>query len=92
MNQILFISDLGSIELLIIIIIIFLFFGPNQIVTIARDLGQGIRKMKELIEDIKKGVTSDKIIHQNTNKHQKNIDKKNKKENKKIENTVKKNK
>lgn len=40
-------------EILTIMIFIVILFGPNKIPQIARDLGQGIRKMRGAMEDIK---------------------------------------
>lgn len=62
MKIILFINDLGTIEILIIIFIIILFFGPDKIPEIARNLGDAIRKLNELKDHIKKEI----ILHSKT--------------------------
>lgn len=58
MNQILLISDLGATELLIIALVILLFFGPDKIPEIARGLGEGVRKMRQVTENIKREMIS----------------------------------
>lgn len=40
-------------EIITIMIAIVVLFGPNKIPQIARDLGQGVRKMRGAVEDIK---------------------------------------
>ena len=38
--------ELGIGEMLVIAIVIVVLFGPDKLPSIARDLGQGVRKMK----------------------------------------------
>lgn len=40
-------------EILTIMVFIVILFGPSKIPQIARDLGQGVRKMRGAVEDIK---------------------------------------
>lgn len=40
-------------EILTIMVFIVVLFGPSKIPQIARDLGQGVRKMRGAVEDIK---------------------------------------
>ncbi len=40
-------------EMLVIAIAIVVLFGPNKLPQIARDLGQGVRKMRGAMEDVK---------------------------------------
>jgi len=40
-------------EMLVVFLVIVVLFGPDKIPSIARELGQGIRKMKSAVEDIK---------------------------------------
>jgi len=40
-------------ELLVIALVIIVLFGPDKLPSIARDLGQGVRKMRGAVEDIK---------------------------------------
>lgn len=46
-------GDIGFGEMFIIILAIIVLFGPNKLPQIARDLGQGVRKMRGAVEDIK---------------------------------------
>lgn len=40
-------------EMLMIALVIVVLFGPDKLPQIARDLGQGVRKMRGAVEDIK---------------------------------------
>lgn len=40
-------------EMLMIALVIIVLFGPNKLPQIARELGQGVRKMRGAVEDIK---------------------------------------
>ncbi|MCL1672169.1 Sec-independent protein translocase subunit TatA/TatB [Elizabethkingia ursingii] len=40
-------------EMLVVALVIVVLFGPDKIPSIARELGQGVRKMKGAMEDIK---------------------------------------
>ncbi|WP_317172996.1 Sec-independent protein translocase subunit TatA/TatB [Faecalibacter rhinopitheci] len=43
-------------EIMIILVVAVVIFGPDKIPEIARGLGQGVRKMKEATEDIKQEI------------------------------------
>ena len=43
-------------EILMIALVIVVLFGPNKIPEIARGLGQGVRKMKDAMEDVKSEI------------------------------------
>lgn len=43
-------------EMLMIVLSIVVLFGPNKIPEIARGLGQGVRKMKGAMEDVKSEI------------------------------------
>jgi sec-independent protein translocase protein TatB len=43
-------------EMLVIVLVIVVLFGPDKIPEIARGLGQGIRKMRGAMEDIKTDI------------------------------------
>lgn len=43
-------------EMLMIVIVIMVLFGPDKIPEIARGLGQGVRKMRGAMEDIKTDI------------------------------------
>ncbi|MBS1572015.1 MAG: twin-arginine translocase TatA/TatE family subunit [Bacteroidetes bacterium] len=40
-------------EMLVIVLVIVVLFGPDKLPQIARDLGQGVRKMRGAMDDIK---------------------------------------
>ncbi|WKS95669.1 Sec-independent protein translocase subunit TatA/TatB [Riemerella columbina] len=46
-------GDFSFSEMLMIALVIVVLFGPKKIPQIARELGQGVRKMKSAMEDIK---------------------------------------
>lgn len=58
MNNILMIypAFLDFQEIVIILVVAVVIFGPDKIPEIARGLGQGVRKMKEATEDIKQEI------------------------------------
>ena len=39
--------DIGTPELLIVLVIVILLFGPGRIVKVSRELGEGIRQFKD---------------------------------------------
>ena len=46
-------GDISFGELIIVILVVVILFGPDKIPSIARDLGQAVRKMRGAVEDIK---------------------------------------
>jgi sec-independent protein translocase protein TatB len=46
-------------EMMVIVLAIVVLFGPDKIPEIARGLGQGIRKMKGAMEDVKSEIMKD---------------------------------
>jgi sec-independent protein translocase protein TatA len=54
--------DLGAPELIIILVIVLLIFGPGRIVKIARELGTGIRQFKNGLESSSEHEKSDEEI------------------------------
>lgn len=40
-------------EMLLVALVIIVLFGPDKLPSIARDLGQGVKKMRDAVEDIK---------------------------------------
>lgn len=40
-------------EMLLVALVIIVLFGPDKLPSIARDLGQGVRKMRGAVDDIK---------------------------------------
>ena len=58
-------GDLSFGEIFVIFIAVVVLFGPKKIPQIARELGQGIRKMRGAVEDIKQEImkeTEDKPV------------------------------
>lgn len=48
--------DLSIGEMLLIVLVIVVLFGPDKIPEIARGLGEGVRKMRGAMEDIKTDI------------------------------------
>ncbi|HOP51084.1 MAG TPA: twin-arginine translocase TatA/TatE family subunit [Ignavibacteriales bacterium] len=53
-------SNIGFTEILLILLIIIILFGPKKIPELAQSLGKGIREFKKAIEDAKDNVIEDK--------------------------------
>ncbi len=49
-------GDLSFGEIFVIFLAIVILFGPKKIPQIARELGQGLRKMKGAVDDIKQEI------------------------------------
>ena len=49
-------GDLSFGEIFVIFLAIVILFGPKKIPQIARELGQGIRKMRGAVDDIKQEI------------------------------------
>jgi len=62
-------ENIGGPELLLILIVIFLFFGAKKIPEIAKGLGQGIREFRKAARDIQEEV--DKEVKQADDKSEK---------------------
>ena len=62
-------ENIGGPELLLILVVIFLFFGAKKIPEIAKGLGQGIREFRKATRDIQEGV--DKEVKQIEDKSEK---------------------
>lgn len=75
-------------ELAIILLIAVLIFGPNKLPEIARGLGQGVRKMKEATEDIKREIINQSEQNSSIKEIKKDIEDA-KKEINEIEGTIK---
>ncbi len=53
-------SNIGFTEILLILLIIIILFGPKKIPELAQSLGKGIREFKKAIEDAKDNVIEEK--------------------------------
>ncbi len=52
-------ENIGGPELLLILVVIFLFFGAKKIPEIAKGLGQGIREFRKAARDIQEEVNKE---------------------------------
>ena len=55
-NIVLFLNFLGTGEFVLIAFVFLLLFGPDKIPGLARNLGKGIRKIKDASDDIKNEI------------------------------------
>lgn len=55
-NQLLFIGNLGTGEIIIIALVVLLLFGGRKIPELMRGLGKGIRSFKEGVNNIEKDI------------------------------------
>lgn len=55
-DQLLFIGNLGTGEILIIALVVLLLFGGRKIPELMRGLGKGIRSFKEGVNNIEKDI------------------------------------
>lgn len=56
MQTLLFLSNMGGQEILLILAVILIFFGAKKIPELARGLGKGIREFKDATKEIKEEV------------------------------------
>ena len=54
-------ENIGGPELLLILVVIFVFFGAKKIPEIAKGLGQGIREFRKAAHDIQEEVNKEAI-------------------------------
>lgn len=50
-------GNIGMSELLIILIVVLLLFGPKKLPELARGLGRGIQEFKKAADDVKRELT-----------------------------------
>lgn len=55
-NQLLFIGNLGTGEIIIIALVVLLLFGGRKIPELMRGLGKGVRSFKEGVNNIEKDI------------------------------------
>ena len=58
MTQLLFINNVGGMEVLLILIFILMFFGAKSIPGLARTLGRGMREIQHASDEIKREIKS----------------------------------
>ena len=56
MHTLLFMSNIGGYEVLLIILVILIFFGAKKIPELARGLGKGIREFRDATSEIKNEI------------------------------------
>ena len=66
--------DFGSGEILLIVIAVFLIFGPSKIPEMARGLGKFINDIKRASEDIKSEIKAKKVVKSSQEVIEVNID------------------
>lgn len=52
-------GNLGTMEIIIIVAVILIFFGAKKIPELAQGLGKGIREFKKATREIEEDITSD---------------------------------
>ena len=57
---------LGAGEILIILVIAFLLFGPKQLPEVGRQVGKAVKGFKETAEDLRKSVEPELNMRQET--------------------------
>ena len=58
MNQLLFINNVGGMEVILILIFVLMFFGAKSIPGLARSLGRGMREIQNASDEIKREIRS----------------------------------
>ncbi len=58
-NQLLFIGNFGSGEIIIIALVVLLLFGGKKIPELMRGVGKGIKSFKDGMNDIEKEITAE---------------------------------
>lgn len=56
--MILFLNSIGIWEILLILLIVLMLFGAKSIPSIARNLGRGVRQMKDVTQDIQRDINA----------------------------------
>ncbi len=59
MNQILFIGNLGTGEIIIIALVVLLLFGGKKIPELMKGIGKGVKSFKDGMNDIEKEINSE---------------------------------
>jgi sec-independent protein translocase protein TatA len=49
-------ENIGGTELLVILFVVFIFFGPKKLPEIGKNLGKGIREFKNAMRDIQHDI------------------------------------
>jgi len=49
-------ENIGGSELLVVLLVVFLFFGPKKLPELGKSLGKGIREFKSAIQGVKRDL------------------------------------
>ncbi len=49
-------ENIGGSELLVILFVIFIFFGPRKLPEIGRTIGKGVRQFRDAMADVQKDI------------------------------------
>ncbi|MCU7491717.1 MAG: twin-arginine translocase TatA/TatE family subunit [Bacteroidota bacterium] len=52
-------GNLGAGEIILIVLVILIFFGPKKIPEIAQGIGKGMREFKKAMRDVEDGLKND---------------------------------
>ena len=50
-------SQIGPFEIIVVLVVALLLFGPNKLPELGRSIGRGIREFKEAFSDVGKSIT-----------------------------------
>ncbi|MFK8039273.1 MAG: twin-arginine translocase TatA/TatE family subunit [Crocinitomicaceae bacterium] len=56
MNTLLFLNDIGTGELVFVLLVVLMLFGAKNIPSIAKTLGRGMREVKQASDEIKRDI------------------------------------
>lgn len=59
MNTLLFLGNIGTTELILILFVVLLLFGARKIPELARGLGKGIREFKDASREVQKEMETE---------------------------------
>ncbi len=49
-------ENIGGGELLVVLFLIFIFFGPNKLPEIGKNIGKGLREIRKAMDGVKKDI------------------------------------
>ncbi len=63
-------SNLGPLEIFLIVLVVLLLFGAKKIPELAQGVGKGMREFKKAIKDVEQDIKLDETKDQNKNNPQ----------------------
>ena len=72
LSSLLFIGNLGTGEMIVLVLIVLLLFGAKRIPDLARGLGKGIREFKDATKEIKNDIENASTSDQHSNNQNRN--------------------